>query len=107
MMNQSEPNYVVRASYPTRDPYPVYKFHNDPQEWHCNGSVIVSCKDGKVDVKIMEQDSIQQESFSSERDPVSLEIFNNLFMGVAEQMGVSLQKTAHSVNIKERLDFRN
>ena len=34
-----------------------------------------------------------------------LEIFNNLFMSVAEQMGVRLQATAHSVNIKERLDF--
>ena len=38
-------------------------------------------------------------------DPVMLEIFNNLFMSVAEQMGVRLQGTAHSVNIKERLDF--
>jgi len=36
---------------------------------------------------------------------VMLEIFNNLFMSVAEQMGVRLQSTAHSVNIKERLDF--
>ena len=38
-------------------------------------------------------------------DPVMLEIFNNLFMSIAEQMGVSLQNTAYSVNIKERLDF--
>jgi 5-oxoprolinase (ATP-hydrolysing) len=38
-------------------------------------------------------------------DPVMLEIFNNLFMSVAEQMGLRLQNTAHSVNIKERLDF--
>ena len=38
-------------------------------------------------------------------DPVRLEIFNNLFMSIAEQMGVRLQSTAHSVNIKERLDF--
>lgn len=38
-------------------------------------------------------------------DPVRLEIFNNLFMAVAEQMGVVLQNTARSVNIKERLDF--
>jgi 5-oxoprolinase (ATP-hydrolysing) len=38
-------------------------------------------------------------------DPVMLEIFNNLFMAVAEQMGVVLQNTAASVNIKERLDF--
>jgi 5-oxoprolinase (ATP-hydrolysing) len=41
----------------------------------------------------------------TEADPVMLEIFNNLFMSVAEQMGVRLQSTAHSVNIKERLDF--
>ena len=38
-------------------------------------------------------------------DPVMLEIFNNRFMLVAEQMGYTLQNTAHSVNIKERLDF--
>lgn len=38
-------------------------------------------------------------------DPVMLEIFNNLFMNVAEQMGVALENTAASVNIKERLDF--
>ena len=40
-----------------------------------------------------------------EADPVMLEIFNNLFMNVAEQMGVALENTAASVNIKERLDF--
>ncbi|WP_421707579.1 hydantoinase B/oxoprolinase family protein [Algihabitans sp.] len=38
-------------------------------------------------------------------DPVMLEIFNNLFMSIAEQMGSVLENTAHSVNIKERLDF--
>ncbi|MFJ2027901.1 hydantoinase B/oxoprolinase family protein [Streptomyces sp. NPDC087897] len=38
-------------------------------------------------------------------DPVMLEVFNNLFMSIAEQMGVRLQNTARSVNIKERLDF--
>jgi 5-oxoprolinase (ATP-hydrolysing) len=41
----------------------------------------------------------------TQADPVMLEIFNNLFMSVAEQMGVRLQSTSHSVNIKERLDF--
>jgi 5-oxoprolinase (ATP-hydrolysing) len=34
-----------------------------------------------------------------------LEVFNNLFMSIAEQMGVTLEKTSYSVNIKERLDF--
>jgi 5-oxoprolinase (ATP-hydrolysing) len=38
-------------------------------------------------------------------DPVMLEVFNNLFMSIAEQMGLSLANTAYSVNIKERLDF--
>ncbi len=38
-------------------------------------------------------------------DPIMLEVFNNLFMSIAEQMGVALQNTAYSVNIKERLDF--
>src|SRR5690606_34446855 len=41
----------------------------------------------------------------TEADPVLLEVFNNLFMSIAEQMGVRLQNTASSVNIKERLDF--
>jgi 5-oxoprolinase (ATP-hydrolysing) len=36
---------------------------------------------------------------------VLLEVFNNLFMNIAEQMGLQLQNTAYSVNIKERLDF--
>ncbi|WNO52913.1 hydantoinase B/oxoprolinase family protein [Stakelama saccharophila] len=41
----------------------------------------------------------------TEVDPVRLELFNNLFMAIAQQMGVALQQTAYSVNIKERLDF--
>ncbi|MGY4098137.1 hydantoinase B/oxoprolinase family protein [Nocardia sp. R16R-3T] len=41
----------------------------------------------------------------TEADPVLLEVFNNLFMSIAEQMGARLESTAQSVNIKERLDF--
>ena len=44
-------------------------------------------------------------ALGTEADPVVLEVFNNLFMNIAEQMGLRLQNTAHSVNIKERLDF--
>ncbi len=44
-------------------------------------------------------------AIGTEADPVMLEVFNNLFMSIAEQMGLRLQNTAHSVNIKERLDF--
>lgn len=42
---------------------------------------------------------------TEQADPILLEVFNNLFMSIAEQMGVTLQNTAQSVNIKERLDF--
>ncbi|MEA3051346.1 MAG: hypothetical protein QOG72_249 [Sphingomonadales bacterium] len=44
-------------------------------------------------------------AIGTDADPVMLEVFNNLFMAVAEEMGVALQNTASSVNIKERLDF--
>ena len=47
----------------------------------------------------------KREAIGSKADPVMLEIFNHLFMSIAEQMGVTLQNTAYSVNIKERLDF--
>jgi 5-oxoprolinase (ATP-hydrolysing) len=47
----------------------------------------------------------ERTAIGTEADPVMLEIFNNLFMAIAEQMGVALQNTAYSVNIKERLDF--
>ena len=48
---------------------------------------------------------VRQRAVGTEADPVMLEVFNNLFMAIAEQMGVALQNTASSVNIKERLDF--
>ncbi|MEX0694101.1 MAG: hydantoinase B/oxoprolinase family protein [Rhodospirillales bacterium] len=47
----------------------------------------------------------QTYAVGTEADPVMLEIFNNLFMSIAEQMGATLANTAYSVNIKERLDF--
>ena len=46
-----------------------------------------------------------QAAIGTESDPVMLEVFNNLFMSVAEQTGVVLRNTSYSVNIKERLDF--
>jgi len=45
------------------------------------------------------------EAVGTDADPVMLEVFNNLFMNIAEQMGTTLEQTAFSVNIKERLDF--
>ncbi len=47
----------------------------------------------------------ERTAIGTEADPILLEVFNNRFMGVAEEMGLALQTTASSVNIKERLDF--
>jgi 5-oxoprolinase (ATP-hydrolysing) len=47
----------------------------------------------------------RERSVGTNADPIMLEVFNNLFMSIAEQMGAALQNTAYSVNIKERLDF--
>ncbi|MGY3199887.1 hydantoinase B/oxoprolinase family protein [Streptomyces sp. TE5632] len=55
---------------------------------------------------VMERAAVTQSSdLDTEVDPVLLEVFNNLFMSIAEQMGARLESTAQSVNIKERLDF--
>lgn len=59
---------------------------------------------------ILRQEGDRTRSFSdtiqtSQPDPVLLEIFNNLFRAIAEEMGITLQNTSYSVNIKERLDF--
>jgi len=47
----------------------------------------------------------KREAVGTEADPILLEVFNNLFMNIAERMGATLANTAYSVNIKERLDF--
>ncbi|MER6526074.1 hydantoinase B/oxoprolinase family protein [Streptomyces sp. NPDC001508] len=55
---------------------------------------------------VLERAAITQSSdLGTKVDPVLLEVFNNLFMSIAEQMGARLESTAQSVNIKERLDF--
>ena len=51
------------------------------------------------------QKVLRSNAIGTSVDPIMLEIFNNLFMNVAEQMGMVLENTASSVNIKERLDF--
>ncbi len=47
----------------------------------------------------------RQAAIGTAVDPVMLEVFNNLFMSIAEQMGSTLENTSYSVNVKERLDF--
>ncbi len=47
----------------------------------------------------------RRQAIGTDVDPVMLEVFNNLFMSIAEQMGSTLENTSYSVNVKERLDF--
>ncbi|MYS14162.1 hydantoinase B/oxoprolinase family protein, partial [Streptomyces sp. SID4982] len=66
--------------------------------WHATAN-----SDGHL---VMERTAVTESSRpDTEVDPVLLEVFNNLFMSIAEQMGARLESTAQSVNIKERLDF--
>lgn len=61
---------------------------------------------GQGDLVLRRREAMARASaVGTDADPVMLEIFNNLFMAIAEQMGVTLENTAYSVNIKERLDF--
>jgi len=63
----------------------------------------ISARDHVVLTRVEALD--RSHAIGTDADPVMLEVFNNLFMSIAEQMGVTLQNTAYSVNIKERLDF--
>ncbi len=54
---------------------------------------------------VLTQKEAAEVAVGPERDPIMLEVFNHLFMSIAEQMGHTLTNTSHSVNIKERLDF--
>ncbi len=59
----------------------------------------------REEVLIVAAGGHKSEDVSTQADPVMLEIFNNLFASIAEQMGVTLQRTSFSTNVKERLDF--
>ena len=97
---------------------PLYSRESLPIGFEISGPAIIIDRNSTINIEpgfeasvnklghlIINQEFLQKSQFSSERDAISLEIFNNLFMGIAEQMGFTLQNTAHSVNIKERLDF--
>ncbi len=49
---------TIKANYPTRHAYPLYKFHNEPEDWEKTGRVKVECKEGRVEIKVFETDSI-------------------------------------------------
>jgi 5-oxoprolinase (ATP-hydrolysing) len=60
--------------------------------------------DGCIELRRVERRR-GEHALGTHADPIALELFNNIFMNIAEQMGLRLQNTAYSVNIKERLDF--
>ena len=72
--------YRVVAAAPSRHKYPLYKFYNDPEDWHCNGTVKVSSQDGRVDVTIFEKDSINVHRLSvwSDDGPVAARLTEEL-----------------------------
>jgi 5-oxoprolinase (ATP-hydrolysing) len=104
---------------------PVYLRDNLPRGWQITGpAIIIETTSTTVvepgwraeitqryDIVLKQyfnQDTAQARPIQTQNtalDPIRLEIFNNLFMSIAEQMGVTLANTAYSVNIKERLDF--
>jgi 5-oxoprolinase (ATP-hydrolysing) len=69
------------------------------------GGLVLRFQPSSPKPAISQQIADQPARSSSQPDPVRLEIFNNLFRAIAEEMGVTLQNTSTSVNIKERLDF--
>jgi 5-oxoprolinase (ATP-hydrolysing) len=71
-------------------------------QWQCTVGT-----DGRLllERSLPRQREYRHEDQATRADPVMLEVFNNLYMSIAEQMGATLANTAHSVNIKERLDF--
>ncbi|WP_431687097.1 hydantoinase B/oxoprolinase family protein [Hahella sp. NBU794] len=99
---------------------PFYVRENIPQGRAIDGPAVIVEKIGAIVVEpgwraqltdrndvVLERVAArpQRHSIGTDADPVMLEIFNNLYMFIAEQMGLVLQNTAVSVNIKERLDF--
>ena len=83
---------------------PALIIRHDTQIALADGWRAISEPDGLI--RLTRTAVAQTQSIGLDRpDPVTLELFNRRFMGVAEAMGAALERTAHSVNIKERLDF--
>jgi 5-oxoprolinase (ATP-hydrolysing) len=112
-------NVSLRAGGAMRDA-PVFERSNLPAEFKLDGPALIVENGATTFVDagwravlsahgdlILERGTplTVREAVGTKADPVLLEIFNNRFMGVAEEMGLALQITAASVNIKERLDF--
>ncbi len=76
---------------------------DDTQIWLAAGWIATPEGDGQI--RLRRTASPAAPTLAQGGDPISLELFNRRFMGVAEAMGAALERTARSVNIKERLDF--
>jgi 5-oxoprolinase (ATP-hydrolysing) len=95
---------VLAAEALTTADGPALIFRADTQIAVLPGWRATASADGLV--RLTRTGAAQQQAIALDRpDPVTLELFNRRFMGVAEAMGAALERTAHSVNIKERLDF--
>jgi 5-oxoprolinase (ATP-hydrolysing) len=77
----------------------------DTQIWVAQGWRASEEADGLVRLRRISTQAQARRPATDIPDPVTLELYNRRFMGVAEAMGAALERTAHSVNIKERLDF--
>ena len=116
-VGRSEPMYMAgqgrRGAVLARSETPLDRPVSGPAIiYDANATVVVepgwAARRSANDDLILERLEVQakpQADGKTALDPIRLEIFNNLFMAIAEQMGQSLQNTALSVNIKERLDF--
>ncbi|HRO03450.1 MAG TPA: hydantoinase B/oxoprolinase family protein, partial [Terricaulis sp.] len=107
-----------RALPPSREA-PVYARASLAPGFTCDGPALIlengattyvapgwrAAMNAHGDIVLTRAEKIARAAIGTAADPILLEVFNNRFMGVAEEMGLALQTTASSVNIKERLDF--
>ncbi len=77
----------------------------DTQIWVAKGWNVKTEPDGLIRLIRTDHADKPSTSATASADPVTIELYNRRFMGIAEAMGAALERTAHSVNIKERLDF--
>ena len=95
---------VVQADQLTAVDGPALIVRSDTQIAVLPGWRAIAAGDGLI--RLTRTAAATRQAIALDRpDPVTLELFNRRFMGVAEAMGAALERTAHSVNIKERLDF--
>ena len=101
---QSTPAPIVAAETLTTHDGPALIVRSDTQIALPRGWRATAQADGLI--RLTRAGAVQTRTIALDRpDPITLELFNRRFMGVAEAMGAALERTAHSVNIKERLDF--